>query len=44
MTTDGGGWTYATMLAGDDDTDPVNLFSNGNTDKVTSLTSSITSK
>jgi len=41
MTTDGGGWTYATMLA---DTTTQNLFDTWNTDKITSITSNISSK
>ncbi len=41
MTTDGGGWTYVTMLSG---TWSNNLFDTWNTDKITSLTSSISDK
>jgi hypothetical protein len=41
MTTDGWGWTYATMLA---DTSTQNLFDTWNTDKIASLTDNISSK
>jgi hypothetical protein len=41
MTSDGGGWTYATMLA---DATTINLFETGNTNKITSLTQDISTK
>ncbi len=41
METDGGGWTYATMLA---DSTTRNLFDTWNTKKITSITSDISSK
>jgi prepilin-type N-terminal cleavage/methylation domain-containing protein len=41
MTTDGGGWTYATMLA---DTTTRNLFDTWNTTKIASLTQNISTK